>query len=368
MITYVCNSDFGKHGAVGSRTYHVAKAATKRGYCDGVISRGNKTEIPSKKFNGRTISLIRSGVQQYILPNYKAHEINRRIFERYAITQLDKDMSGKFLHVYDYLPELISEAKKKGAKVILDTQMGFGMAARIVLRDEYSFYGLELSNITDELKSLVQADYIICASKFVFNTFANAGINKKILKIVNHGVDTEKFKPHYNNRDKPKFLYAGLVEPRKGIRYMLDAFRGLDAELIVAGRVNKIMSGKMDIPDNVKFVGHVDLVEYFNDCDVFVFPSLFESSAKVLYEAMASGLPVITTPNAGPIFRNREAGFVVQIKNSEAIRNAVQYFLDNPKEVKRVGIAARKKVLNRSWEQYGEDVCNIYEQTVEDEI
>jgi glycosyltransferase involved in cell wall biosynthesis len=87
--------------------------------------------------------------------------------------------------------------------------------------------------------------------------------------------------------------------------------------------------------------------------DVFVLPSLEEGSALVVYEAMASGLPCIVTPECGSIITDGEEGLIIESKNIEQIEKAIQYFIDNPTEIKRMGEKARHKVENEyTWDHF----------------
>ena len=79
-------------------------------------------------------------------------------------------------------------------------------------------------------------------------------------------------------------------------------------------------------PANVQFVGKVarDAVrEWYEWADLFVLPSLFEGSATVTYEAMASGLPVICTEQTGSVVEHGETGLIVPARSSDALVEAL---------------------------------------------
>jgi glycosyltransferase involved in cell wall biosynthesis len=69
---------------------------------------------------------------------------------------------------------------------------------------------------------------------------------------------------------------------------------------------------------------------HYQWADVFVFPSLCEGSAMVTYEALAAGLPVITTPNAGSVVRDGVDGFIVPIRDAEAIAAKLDLLARDP--------------------------------------
>lgn len=110
----------------------------------------------------------------------------------------------------------------------------------------------------------------------------------------------------------------------------------------------------------IKFVGFTNPKEYYGISDVFVFPSIEEGSALVTYEAMASGLPLITTFNSGSIARDKKEGFIIPIRNIKVLKEKILYFYRNPKQIEKMGKAARKLVENYSWERYEERLVEAY--------
>jgi glycosyltransferase involved in cell wall biosynthesis len=133
-----------------------------------------------------------------------------------------------------------------------------------------------------------------------------------------------------------------------------------DAELWLAGRVDlpvpllaqyRNMSG-------VRFLGHVSSIQdVFQQADVFVFPSLAEGSALVTYEAMASGLPVVVTFNAGSVARDGEDGFIIPARNPKAIAESLERLRADDRLRKKMGEAARERVDMFTWKRYGDRVA-----------
>ena len=97
---------------------------------------------------------------------------------------------------------------------------------------------------------------------------------------------------------------------------------------------------------------------------LFVFPSLRESSAKVIYEALAAGLPVITTYNTGSVVENGKQGFIVPTKNPKAIMKKIIFLYNNPKKREKMSQSARKLAEKYTWDYYGKRVCDIYEKII----
>ena len=76
---------------------------------------------------------------------------------------------------------------------------------------------------------------------------------------------------------------------------------------------------------------------------------------------MACELPIITTPNAGPPFKDKTAGFIVPIKNSGALAEKIKKLYLNKKLREKMGKQGREIVKNLSWENYGKKMNDIYE-------
>jgi glycosyltransferase involved in cell wall biosynthesis len=86
--------------------------------------------------------------------------------------------------------------------------------------------------------------------------------------------------------------------------------------------------------------------------DVFVFPSLFEGSAVVTYEALASGLPGIVTPSAGSVARDGLEGLIVPPADVEALAGAMERLGDDPDLRETMAVAARARAETFDWSRY----------------
>jgi len=153
-------------------------------------------------------------------------------------------------------------------------------------------------------------------------------------------------------------LFVGQISQRKGIKYLLEAFKNLrleKAELVLMGDV--IGSGEglkayEGIFKHIKSVSYAELPKYYQSADIFVYPSLHEGSALAIYEAMASGLPIITTHNSGSVVRDGEEGFVVPIRDVEALMRKLLLLYQDYCLRNSMGKKARKRAESFSWAQY----------------
>jgi glycosyltransferase involved in cell wall biosynthesis len=112
-----------------------------------------------------------------------------------------------------------------------------------------------------------------------------------------------------------------------------------------------------DLFHHIDHVPQSELAEAFRKADVFVFPTLVEGMPLAVIEAMASGLPVITTPNGpGDIVRDGVDGFLVPPRNVDAIVERLEQLRANHDLRASMGQAARSRALGYTWSNYRENM------------
>jgi len=345
------NSDFAKEGGIGYRTYCIAKELDKRNQLKKVICRDyNRSAIPRDTITRTTplfkwLSLGLTAINQFIIPRFQTWKVRRYLFDLLSVGKIE---ACDIYHTWDGCAKSMRKAKSLGAQVFFDIQMGIN-------KESWFRY----------------VDYFIAPSDHVVKECKKLGIPpRKIIKNP-FGVDIENYVP---GKKSSKFtcLFVGVLERRKGIEYLLKAWKKLnltDAELLICGRKTKTTEKiikRLGGSKTVRFLGqvkHNKLPQIYQECSLFVFPSLKEGSAKVTYEAMATGLPVITTPNAGSVVRDGKDGFIVPEKDTRAIAEKILYFYRHPKLVNTMGKSARKHVEKFTWEAYGKRVVGLYERS-----
>ena len=104
-----------------------------------------------------------------------------------------------------------------------------------------------------------------------------------------------------------------------------------------------------------------DLPELLRQCDVLVFPSLSEGFGLVLLEALASGMPIITTENsaAPDLITNGREGFLLPAGDAETLREALESFTQQTVDIDAMSVAARKCAQSFTWDRYGERWASI---------
>jgi glycosyltransferase involved in cell wall biosynthesis len=211
------------------------------------------------------------------------------------------------------------------------------------------------------------ADRIVVSSGCSAESVRALGVSDSKIDFVPLGIDLKAFvgkEPSHSGKTEFIILYAGTLTQMKGIKYLLEAVKRLnkpDVRLVmVGGKIGpqdwlKPYAGFTTVLDRVP---RQELIDLYSKADIFVFPSLLEGFGKVILEAMAMGLPVITTTaTAGEyIIEDGVDGFLVPPGNSDAIREKIQLLYENRELRKKAGIRAAKKARLYTWDRYAEGI------------
>jgi glycosyltransferase involved in cell wall biosynthesis len=223
---------------------------------------------------------------------------------------------------------------------------------------------LERKRFVEEYKL---ADLLLVLSETAANTFRARGFPEEKLFYLPRGVDVGRFKPGQRPA-KFRAVFSGALIKRKGIHHVLEAWHRLklpDAELWLVGSVHDEAKPylKQFWRDNIRVVGFVrDPETYLNQSTVHVFPSQWEGSAKVTYEAAACALPQVTTREAGDVVRDGVEGIIVRPRDVDAIAAALEHLHRHPEIVEQMGSAARRRVVeNFTWDHFRTRLLDAYE-------
>jgi len=218
-----------------------------------------------------------------------------------------------------------------------------------------------------------RADVVLCASTYVRDTMLSNGVPQSKLAVNPFGVDLQVFVPRERPPQKPRFLFVGGLTLRKGLQYLIPAFEQLkklkpEAELILCGPVNHADFGKLysrwrSLFTHIPGLPHKELAELMRTCTAFVFPSIEEGFARVIAEAMASGLPIIATHNSGAttVVENGRQGIIVPAWSSQVVTDAMLQMIERPDLCNAMGKAAAERMaLDGSWTHYAKRLLDVY--------
>lgn len=200
------------------------------------------------------------------------------------------------------------------------------------------------------------ADAIMVNSQWTLDALVQQGVPVDKIHIVPLAYETEDssekaFPPPVKPDSEPlRVLFLGQVNLRKGIQYLLEAAKLLKTENIeidIAGPIAIADQFVVKAPPNVRFHGAVtrDRVrEFYNRADVFVLPTISDGFALTQLEAMAHGLPVITTPNCGRVVTEGVDGFIVPPRNATALADRLKTLLEDPERLQAMRESAQLAV------------------------
>jgi glycosyltransferase involved in cell wall biosynthesis len=273
----------------------------------------------------------------------------------------------------------LRRAKELGAITIIQRGSSHIIYQRDILRREYEKLGLAPDLPADkiiekELQEYEEADYIEVPSTFARRTFLEKGFSASRIIQGGRGVDLSLFRPVPKEDNIFRIIYAGQISIQKGIHYLLQAFSELRlsrAELWLIGSISDSMKPFLKkYTGNYTWLGHKpekELYRFYSQGSVFVIPTLQEGLAMVQVQAMACGLPVISTTNSGgeDIIDEGKEGFIIPICDLDSLKERLSYLYQNQEICREMGAAALAKAKDKfSWDDYGDVIIEKYRRIV----
>ena len=223
------------------------------------------------------------------------------------------------------------------------------------------------------------AQYFLVGSTFVKRSLEYSGADSNKIYICPYGVDLAEFNRtdlRERTEDEPiRFVFVGGTNQRKGLSYMLEAFQQIDhqkATFTIIGQDRLNVNLKQKYAKDVVFTGtvlHTEIPNLLKNSDVMVFPSLAEGFSLSMVEALACGLPIISSCNTGvnDYIQDGVNGFVVPIQNSVAIAEKMQWFIEHREKIPEMGVNAIKTAEKLTWENYYKQIGDAIREIVEKE-
>lgn len=347
---------------------------------------GRRTWIPPEGVSIRThpwqevwrIFLVKSGLSRRV--GLRTEELVDWVYASldHHVAQHHLDGLTAVYAYEDGAAKTFEVAKQRGILCFYDLPILFYRTVREILQEESERFP-ELASAFQAIREsewklrrkeqeIALADHIFVASSITQQSLLREKIDPDRITVIPYGAPIDYFFPQPKLDATFRPLFVGQVGPHKGVHYLIQAWQALrfpDAELMLVG-VNTFSEGWLaQLPTSVRYipsVPHYQLNQYYSNASVFVFPSLVEGFGLVLLEAMACGIPVITTSNtAGPdILTDGVEGFIIPIRDPEAIQQKLEWCYHHPEELAEMGQAARRKAEQLTW--------NCYQQKLVDQV
>lgn len=265
-------------------------------------------------------------------------------------------------------------AKRVGAVAVLDQMIGHLAVGNRTLTEEMrrhpdiagSYRPAPAIQVRRCIREAREADWILAPSDYVRGSLIEVGADPDRILLLPYGADLSKFGRAMAPPVPPfRILFAGQIGLRKGVIYLLEAVRRArlyDAEIVLLGNVDG--DGAWLEPyrgsfRQIRHLAHAEIPPVFADAHIYVYPSLHEGSTVSIYEAMATGLPVIATPSSGSFVKDGEDGFIVPVRDADALADRIRILHDDAELRARMGAAAREHAAGFTWDAYSERIGAI---------
>lgn len=235
----------------------------------------------------------------------------------------------------------------------------------------------------DILADIEQADAVLVNSDFVKETFLYQGWDPARVHVIYLGVDDQflgavpKIPAREMARDMEEpaqLLFAGFLERRKGGDFLMSTLATIDDQpwrLELLGDIAPDIAGanRSFLADPRVTVGgsvsRAELANRMSAAEIFIFPSLAEGSARVVFEALASGCYVITTPNTGSIVEDGIHGALVPPGDEKALAEAIRAAIRDRGRVREIG-ERNARLVHEKYRQdnYGKALATLYDDLV----
>ena len=190
---------------------------------------------------------------------------------------------------------------------------------------------------------------------------------------IDDGAELERVRAHYNLPSR-FVLYVGTIEPRKNLARLVDAFaaaraRGMQQHLVCVGPYgwsSRDLSGRIErlgLKGVVHFTGYArfdDLPAIYNLGDFFVFPSLYEGFGLPVVEAMACGVPVITSKTSSLGEIAADAAETIDPTSTEALTDAIVRLATDQDRRRELAQRGLRRSRMFSWTQTAKEMLAVY--------
>ncbi len=247
---------------------------------------------------------------------------------------------------------------------------------RLLIRRWHSFLNMQ-KKVVKKLHNIVTVSD--CSRQDIAADF---GIQPAGISLVHNGIDIDEFRPLPDIARRPRMLMAtaSADAPLKGLRYLLEAYARLlanypDLELLLVskplpgGKTERLVKS-LGIADKVKFVNGIStqqMVRYYAEATIAVVPSVYEGFGLPAGEAMACGVPVISSDGGALPEVVGDAGVIVPVKSVKALGQAIAQLLEDPERRAQLSMAGRARIAEEfCWQVCAKQMTQYYEQVLKD--
>ncbi|MBL4583029.1 MAG: glycosyltransferase family 4 protein [Pseudomonadales bacterium] len=256
----------------------------------------------------------------------------------------------------------------------IELKSATGPWARLLVRRWHNFLSMQ-QKVVNKLNHVVTVSEH--SRKDISDDFNRS---EQRIDLVYNGIDTKQFKPIKGIERKPFRLMAmaSADVPLKGLEFLLGALAILqkdypELDLLLVGQpkpggpTEKLIN-KLGIADKIQFVSGISteqLVQYYVEATIAVTASLYEGFGLPIGEAMACGVPVVSSDGGALPEVVGDAGLVVPCGDAQALATAIGRLLDNPLLRIKLGEKGRQRILETfSWTVAAGEMTHLYQRVL----
>ena len=249
-----------------------------------------------------------------------------------------------------------------------------GWKERMFIRRWHSFLNMQ-KKVIKQLHNIVTVSD--CSRQDIARDF---GLQPAGISVAHNGIDIDTFKPLPGVVRNPLRLMAtcSADAPLKGLRYLLHAYALLlerypDLELLLVSKPNpggqtERLVHRLGLVDKVQFVKGISteqMVQYYAEAAIAIVPSVYEGFGLPAGEAMACGVPVVSTDGGALPEVVGDAGVIVPVKNVDALVEAIDALLQDPKARAELGARGKQRIEeNFCWQVCARQMTEYYNQVL----
>jgi glycosyltransferase involved in cell wall biosynthesis len=296
----------------------------------------------------------------------------------------------EYPHHFQYYPHLLKLVDRKTDADIIHTNTWNGFAfkdSRPMVTTEHHVIHNKSFNATKnifqkiyhryfvfyyEKKTLFEADAAVSVSKYTKQQVKD--VFNITTECISNGIDTEFFRPQTEtvdlfekNKGKTVIFYSGNMTKRKGVDLFPEIMRKLGNDFVLFCTTG-LRSSRFDGCDNTIIVGYLtqnELVNFYSQCDLFIFPTRVEGFGLSVAEAMACGAPVVTTDccSMPELIVDGQGGFLCKKDSVDSFVEKIKILAENKKLAKKMGSFNRKRIEEQfTLEKMAENYIRIYQE------
>jgi len=379
-------------GGIESYTFNIAQALTKQGHNAHIITWEGDGQYHLERYKGVYIHKLTYPIEPFrgswrIDKFFPFLDLRHSYIVSKFLSKVIKEYSIDIVESPDWLYEGLYFAYSKRRNIPLVVRLHGHISVFRYYLQKKSIGLNTLLRLKLERKLAQKADILTTNSEFYANFISKVwNIDRSFIRIIPTGIDVNLFTPKYfKNNNEIKILYVGRLEENKGVGVISEVISRICSEFpnvvfLFIGQNKKCEGSNFTWRDYIRYktgecnviffdpISTKELIKFYQQSQICIFPSIFEAFGMVVLEAMACGKPVIVTRvGAFPeIVVNDVNGILISPENSEELLRAIKRLLCDEMLREKLGENARKTIEEKfSLNKMIQQTLSLYRETID---